>query len=93
MITHAVLFKLSDVDDAFEARRRISDLRGRIPAIRSLSTGVDAARNGSQWHVALISSHDDWDAFDSYKSHPAHVELLAWLDERVVERAAVDFES
>ena len=93
MITHVVLFQFADADDAFEARRRISSLRGRIPQIRSLAAGVDAGRNNSPWQVALVSTHDDWDGLEAYRTHPAHVELLDWLGPRVSERAAVDFES
>lgn len=92
MITHVVLFRLNDPDDADEARRRINALRGRIPQIRSLSAGVDAGRDDSRWQVALVSTHDDWDALEAYGRHPAHVEFLDWMRPRVAERAAVDFD-
>lgn len=93
MITHVVLFQFADPADAAEARQRISGLRGRISHIRSLSTGVDAGRSGSAWQVALVSTHDDWEGLEAYRTHPAHVEVLEWLATRVTERAAVDFET
>jgi hypothetical protein len=93
VITHVVLFTFADPDDAFEARRRITALRGRIPSIRSLSAGVDAGRSGSDWQLALVSTHDDWEGLETYRKHPAHTEFLEWLEPRVTQRAAVDFES
>lgn len=93
MITHVAVFRFHDPADAAEARSRINALRGRIPQIRSLSAGVDAGRADSTWHVALVSTHDDWDGLEAYRRHPAHVELLEWLGPRVSERAGVDFDA
>jgi hypothetical protein len=93
VITHVVLFRFAETDDADEARRRISGLRGRIPQIRSLAAGVDAGRGDSTWQVALVSTHDDWEALDAYREHPAHVEFLDWARSRVTDRASVDFDA
>jgi hypothetical protein len=60
---------------------------------RWLAVGVDAGRNGSPWHLALSSTHDDWDALATYANAPAHLEVLAWLDGRIADRAAVDYET
>lgn len=93
MISHVVLFRFDDLDVAFEARRRVDALKGRIDQIRSLSAGVDAGRGETPWQLALVSTHDDWEALEDYRQHPAHLELLDWLGPRTRDRAAVDFES
>ena len=93
MITHVVLFRLSDPSEATEARDRLAALRGRVSAIRSLSVGVNVARAGSTWHVALTTTHDDWDALAAYQEAPGHREVIEGLDARVADRAAVDYEA
>jgi hypothetical protein len=93
VITHVVLFRFHDADDARPAQERLDALRGRVSSVRSLTVGISAGRNDSPWHVALTSTHDDWDALAAYASAPAHVEVLAWLDGRIADRANVDYET
>jgi hypothetical protein len=93
VITHVVLFRFHDAADSEPARERLDALRGRVASVRSLTVGVDAGRNGSPWHLALSSTHDDWDGLATYASAPAHLEVLGWLDGRIADRAAVDYET
>ncbi len=93
MITHVVLYQFHDPNDAAVAKGKLDALRGRIKSIRSLAVGVDAGRSDSEWQLALTTTHDDWDALETYREAAAHREVVDWLAPRVAARANVDFET
>jgi hypothetical protein len=43
------------------------------------------------WHVSLISIHDDEAALEGYQVHPAHVEVATWIRSVISARGVVDF--
>ena len=93
MLTHVVSFTLTDPADAAETRRRIEALGPQIPAIRSISAGVDMLGDPDAAHVALISTHDDVEGLRAYQDHPVHQEFGAWIRDRMSAKTVVDFES
>lgn len=90
MITHVVLMTFSDPADAPEAKRRLDDLAGRIPALLSLRADLDALGLPGSSHLCLVTTHADADGLRAYAEHPDHVALLGWLRPRLAARAAVD---
>lgn len=96
-VRHIVAWSLAAEDAATRAEhaaelvRRLRALVGVVPAIRSLSTGVDVGIAGNA-DVALIVDVDDLDALEAYQQHPAHQELVGFVRSIVRGRTAVDFE-
>ncbi len=90
MLTHVVLFTLSDPSDTAEAIERLRALDGQIPELLSLRVGTDTTDNPAASHIALISEHADAAGLRGYQEHPVHQELLAWLRPRLAGRAVVD---
>lgn len=91
MLTHTVLLKFTDAADAPEAKRRLEDLLGKVPTLRSLRVGLDIVRAEGSYDLALVTTHDDLDGLHEYQEHLAHVAFLDWLRPRLAGRAAVDF--
>lgn len=93
MLTHVVLLRFTDPDDAPEAQARLEALLGQIPELLTLQTGRDVVGVPDAAHVALITTHDDVPGLKAYQGHPVHQEFLDWLRPRLAARTVVDFES
>lgn len=92
MITHVVFFRFIDPAHTEEARQRLLGMAGRIPGLRSVEAGIDFTRSPRSFDLALITRHDDRAALDTYRDHPVHQEVAAFIRETSRESAAVDFE-
>lgn len=100
MITHTVLFRFSADDtqattEAAEAKRLLELMPPLIPEIRSLWVGVDGrqsggSRDGAEYDLALVTTHDSWNELASYSAHPEHIRLTAYIRDRLTARAVVD---
>jgi Stress responsive A/B Barrel Domain len=91
MLTHIVLMKLTDFDDAPKAVELLEGLLGRVPELRTLSVAVDTLRTQYAYDLALVTTHDDADGLRAYQSHPAHAEVISWLGPKLAARAVVDY--
>jgi len=83
----------TDRADAPEAKRRLEELVGQVPALRTMRVDLDAVGAPGSAHLCLTTTHDSVDALRAYQDDPAHVALLGWLRPRLAGRAAVDYES
>lgn len=93
MINHIVLFKLRDAEDAAELVRRLHALRSQIPEIHHLEAGIDVTGSERSFDVALVSRFASVDDLNTYRDHPDHLNLVAWIGEVTTDRVAVDYES
>jgi hypothetical protein len=91
MITHVVMIKLKDPGDAAEMARRLRALPAQIPEIRGYDVGVDERQGARAWEVVLVSRFDSFETLQTYIEHPAHQEVVAYLDQVSENRASVDF--
>jgi hypothetical protein len=98
MVRHIVLFTLSANDaerrrsDLAAMKERLESLRDVVPGVLRLDVNGDLGTVEGHWDVALVSEHEDADALTSYQAHPAHREVVSWLDTVVADRAVVDCE-
>jgi len=83
----------TDRADAPEAKRRLEELVGQVPALRTMRVDLDTVGAPGSAHLCLTTTHDSVDALRAYQDDPAHVALLGWLRPRLAGRAAVDYES
>ena len=92
MLTHIVLIRFENMTDAEEGARRLRSMKGRIPSMTDLETGVDITRSGRSYELALITRHADQAGLDAYQVHPVHQEVLAYLRAKSSGSVSVDFE-
>ncbi|HSN06331.1 MAG TPA: Dabb family protein [Candidatus Angelobacter sp.] len=93
MLTHVVSFTFVEAEDRHEGRARLEALPAQIPAIRSLTTGLDVLGDAGAAHLVLVTTHDDVAGLRAYQQHPVHQEFGAWLAPRLAAKTVVDFES
>ncbi|CUR55506.1 conserved hypothetical protein [metagenome] len=93
MIKHVVAFGLNEAgqQNLAEMKSRLEGLLDLVPHVTSLAFGSDLGVVAGHWDAALVSEHADSFELESYQRHPAHVEVLGWLADKVTDRAVVDF--
>jgi hypothetical protein len=91
MITHVVMIKLKDHGDAPEVAARLRALPAEVPEIRGYDVGIDELHGPRAWDVVLVSRFDSFATLATYVKHPAHQEVVAYLDQVCETRASVDF--
>jgi len=92
---HVVLMRfptaLGDSDEEW-MRSVIDGWSDTIATLLECRFGADLTGERSQgWHYLLHTVFADKDAFEAYVVHPAHQELVAFLNERQCERLAFDY--
>jgi hypothetical protein len=96
-IRHIVLWKLAAEDadtralHAEQMSERLLALEPVIPEIRRMEVGPNVAYPQVNWDFALVADFDDAEALETYRVHPAHQEVVAFVQSVVSERAAVDY--
>jgi heme-degrading monooxygenase HmoA len=90
MTTHVVLFRFHEPADAEEAAHRLGAMAGRIPGLTGVRVGMDHNGGPNAYHLVLVTEHESRAALTDYANHPAHHDVLAWLGDRISERAVVD---
>jgi len=98
MIRHLVMWKLAAVDPA-EKSAQVAELATRFGALVGVIDGTerlevrgDLGETEGNWDVVLDADYRDRAALAAYQSHPAHVEVAAYVRTLVSARACVDWE-
>jgi len=91
-VVHVVLFKFGDGQHAEQCLERLRGMVGRIPALRSLSAGLNTVASERAYDVGLVATFDSHDDLRSYVEHPVHRPVAAWINERATSVVAVDYE-
>jgi hypothetical protein len=96
MITHIVLFKLSDPRPETIAATRdlLLSMGGRVPQLRQLEVGVDLIRSERSYDIALVTRFDSLDELKAYQVDPYHAgTILPHMRSVCSAIVAVDYES
>lgn len=95
MLTHVVTFKLSDTSPEHVAhcRRRIEDLVGVVPTLRSMIVGCNVVASPRAHDLVLIAGFDDLAGLQAYQEHPDHEEVGRYLRSAATAIVSVDFVS
>jgi hypothetical protein len=95
MITHIVLLKLvhANTETIEEAKTKIlAGLEGKIPQLRHLEVGVNIIHSYRAYDLALVAKFDSLEDLHVYQNHPAHVEVLKYLQGVRRSVISVDYE-
>jgi len=96
MITHIVLFKLSDPRPETIAATRdlLVSMDGTVPQLRYLEVGVDIIRSERSYDLALVTRFDSLDELKAYQVDPYHAgTILPHMRSVCSAIVAVDYES
>ncbi|WP_405087309.1 Dabb family protein [Microbispora sp. NBC_01389] len=79
MFRHIVLLKWTDdatEEQRAEVERRLSELPGVIPEIRTYQIGPDAGVNQGNFSFAVTAVFDSPEDYVVYRDHPAHLAVV-----------------
>lgn len=96
MITHIVLFKLSDptAENLAATRDKLLSMDGKIDLLRHLEVGVDLIRSERSCDIALTTRFDSLEDLQAYQVHPYHAgEVIPHMKAVCSSVLAVDYES
>ena len=99
MVKHIVLWKLkeeaggrSKKENAGELKKRLEDLKGKIPEIVELEVGLSFEVSETASDVSLYSSFKTREDLGRYQKHPDHQKVVEFVRGIVSERRVVDYE-
>ena len=90
MVTHVVMWRFNDPADIDEAVDRLRALHGTVAGATSVKVGRNQNSGASAYELVLTSEHESFEDLATYAADPAHQEVVAWMSERVADRAVVD---
>jgi hypothetical protein len=96
MITHIVLFKLSDptIENVTATRNKLLSMDGKIDLLRYLEVGVDVIRSERSYDIALTTRFDSLEDLQAYQVHPVHAgEVVPHMKSVCSSIVAVDYEN
>jgi hypothetical protein len=96
MITHIVLFKLSEPspDNLAATHAKLLSMQGKIPQLRHLEAGIDLIRSERSYDIALVTRFDSLEDLQAYQVHPYHAgEVIPHMKSVCSSIVAVDYES
>ena len=96
MITHIVLFKLTDptAENLAVTRSKLLSMDGNIDLLRHLEVGVDVIRSERSYDIALTTRFDSLEALQAYQIHPYHAgEVIPHMKAVCSSIVAVDYEN
>ncbi len=99
MIKHIVFFNFKEeagghnkAENIAMAKAMLLNLLGKVPTLRRMQAGPNAACGGTAWDFALVAEFDSLEALEEYVVHPEHKKVSAFMSEVRSDRAFVDFE-
>jgi len=94
MIMHIVLFKLKDrrPEEVAKARKKLMELAGRVPQLRSFEVGADIVRSERAFDLALLATFDSLADLQAYQVHPHHVQVGSQMRGLAETIVSVDYE-
>ena len=95
MITHIVLFKLSDpsAENLAATHAKLLSMQGKIAQLRHLEAGVDVIRSERSYDIALVTRFDSLTDLQEYQVHPYHAgEVVPHMKSVCSSIVAVDYQ-
>jgi hypothetical protein len=95
MITHVVMFKLTDPspENLAATHAKLMSMQGKIAQLRHLEAGIDVIRSERSYDIALVTRFDSLSDLQTYQVHPYHAgEVVPHMKSVCSAIAAVDYE-
>ena len=92
MVKHIVMWSLKDKADAEELKAAIDAMKGRVPSMVDVESGINYNPSDASCDLVLISTHNSREDLDAYQDDPVHGEVKKLVGPKVVSRHVVDFE-
>ena len=96
MITHIVMFKIKEdapEDAAHQMRARLMELPEAIDVVRKWEVGINIGASSKPFDMVVYSTFDSMEDVATFRDHPKHVEVKAYLAPFLETSGTVDYQS
>lgn len=93
MIVHIVMFKFSEQDrevNIAKTKVMLESLVEKIEPLKNMEVGIDINGSERAMDLSLYSTFDTMEDLKTYATHPAHLEVVAFIKEVTIESKVVD---
>ncbi len=94
MIVHIVMFTFKEenrAENIAKAKEMLEALVEKIDPLLSMEVGVDFNGSERAMDLSLISTFETKEGLQEYATHPAHLEVVAFIKEVTVTSKVVDY--
>jgi len=94
MVKHIVMFNFKDEnkkENLLKAKEMLEALLESVPTLKSMEVGINFAQEERAMDLSLYSEFEDEEALKSYATHPAHLEVVAFIKSVASASKVVDY--
>jgi hypothetical protein len=94
MVKHIVMFDFKEENkqaNLEKAKAMLEDLMGKIPTLRGMEVGINFSQEERAMDLSLYSEFDDKEGLEVYATHPAHLEVVAFIKSVAVVSKVSDY--
>jgi len=95
VIVHIVMFAFKEENkeqNMLKAKAMLEALEKSIEPLVSMEVGIDFNRSERAYDLALYSTFESKEGLRTYATHPAHLEVVAFIKEVTQSSKVVDYE-
>ena len=95
MIVHIVMFKFKEEnkrENIVKTKAMLEALVDAIEPLKSMEVGINFNNSERAYDLCLYSTFDSEDGLKIYATHPAHLEVVAFIKEVSESSKVVDYE-
>ena len=95
MIVHIVMFEFKEENKAAniaKAKNMLEALVDKIDPLINMEVGIDFSRSDRAFDLSLYSTFATKEDLATYATHPAHLEVVAFIKEVTTLSRVVDYE-
>ena len=95
MIVHIVMFDFKEENRAAniaKTKEMLNALVEKIEPLLSMEVGIDFNQSERAMDLSLISTFESKEGLSTYATHPAHLEVVAFIKEVTLLSKVVDYE-
>ena len=99
MFKHIVFWKFSNEAEGRSKQENMDIVKdglialyGVVPTLRSAEVGQDILHTPASYDMCLICTFENKDGFITYRDHPEHQKVLAYIGKVIEDRKVIDYE-
>jgi len=94
MVKHIVMFDFKDEnkqENLERAKAMLEALVEKIPSLKAMEVGVNFSQEERAMDLSLYSTFDDQAGLEAYVTHPAHLEVVAFIKSVAIASKVSDY--
>lgn len=92
MVKHVVMWTLKDKNRAAALKEGIDAMKGKVPSMVDVESGINYNGSDAAFDLVLISVHRSKEELEAYQDDPVHGEFKKLIGPEALSRHVVDFE-